>query len=121
MFEPNASVAGETRARLLRHLEDLHRLHLALLDDSRALKTLTAAGHARLEIELLTELLEQYLSANDAFLENMRNRVEARLGLLRRSDPAAGSKADSSPEHGAFWLAFSRLGAALRRAAGANA
>ncbi len=69
-----------------------------------------------LEIELATQLLEQYLAATDAFLENMRARYEARLGLLRRGEPQAGPKAEHAPGHGTFWLGFSRLCAVLKRA-----
>jgi hypothetical protein len=103
------------REHLARHLADLHRLHLVLAEDSRALKDFTTAGQPLAEIELATELLEQYLSASNAFLENMRGRFEARLALLRRGEPAAGLRRDAAPGHGGFWLAFSRLCAALRR------
>ncbi|HVB66379.1 MAG TPA: hypothetical protein VNE67_00805 [Acetobacteraceae bacterium] len=103
------------REHLARHLADLHRLHLVLAEDSRAIKDFTTAGHPLAEIELATELLEQYLAASNAFLENMRGRFEARLALLRRGEPAAGLRRDAAPGHGAFWLAFSRLCAALRR------
>lgn len=45
-----------------------------------------------------------------------RGRFEARLALLRRGEPAFGARPEQAPEHGAFWLAFSRLCAVLRRA-----
>lgn len=112
-----ADEARETRLRIARHLADLHRLHLSLSQDSRALKRFTLAGRAGLEIEIAAELIEQYLGSSDAFLENMRGRFEARLGLLRRGEPRQGAEPDDAPGHGAFWLAFSRLCAVLRRAA----
>ena len=112
----------ETRLRIARHLADLHRLHLALAQDSRALKRFTLGGRPSFEIEIAAELIEQYLGSSDAFLENMRGRFEARLGLLRRGEPRQGPNQGSAPEdapgHGAFWLAFSRLCAVLRRAGG---
>ena len=108
------------RERLARHLADLHRLYLVLAEDSRSLKTFTTAGQPLTEIELASELLEQYLAASNAFLENMRGRYEARLALLRRGEPAQGQaqglRREDAPGHGAFWLAFSRLCAVLRRA-----
>jgi hypothetical protein len=103
------------REHLARHLAELHRLHLMLGEDSRMLKTFTTAGQPLVEIELASELLEQYLAGSNAFLENMRGRFEARLALLRRGEPAAGLRRDTTPGHGAFWLAFSRLCAVLRR------
>jgi hypothetical protein len=106
----------EARARIARHLQDLHRLHLALAEESRGLKRFTTEGQAAVEIALAAELLEQYLGASGAFLENMRGRYEARLALLRRGEPAYGGRPDQAPEHGAFWLGFSRLCAVLRRA-----
>jgi hypothetical protein len=106
----------EARARIGRHLQELHRLHLVLAEESRALKRFTTEGQAQVEIALATELLEQYLGASGAFLENMRGRYEARLPLLRRGEPAFGARPDQAPEHGAFWLGFSRLCAVLRRA-----
>ena len=105
----------DARTRITRHLQDLHRLHLALAEESRALKRFTTDGQAGIEIALATEMLEQYLGASDAFVENMRGRFEARLPLLRRGEPAFGGRPDQAPEHGAFWLAFSRLCAVLRR------
>jgi hypothetical protein len=107
----------EARARIARHLQDLHRLHLALAEESRALKRFTTEGRSEVEIALATELIEQYLGASGGFLENMRGRFEARLPLLRRGEPAFGNRPDQAPEHGAFWLGFSRLCAVLRRCA----
>jgi hypothetical protein len=106
----------EARIRIARHLQDLHALHLALADESRALKRFTTEGRGRIEIDLAAEMIEGYLGATGAFLENMRGRFEARLPLLRRGEPAFGGRPDQAPEHGAFWLAFSRLCAVLRRA-----
>jgi hypothetical protein len=108
----------ETRARIARHLQELHRLHLALAEESRAIKRFTTEGQAGVEIALATEMLEQYLGASAGFVENMRGRFEARLALLRRGEPAFGGRPDQAPEHGAFWLAFSRLCAVLRRCGG---
>ena len=111
----------EARARIARHLQDLHRLHLALAEESRALKRFTTEGQARVEIAVATEMLEQYLGASGGFIENMRGRFEARLALLRRGEPAFGGRPDQAPEHGGFWLAFSRLCAVLRRCGGGAA
>ncbi len=106
----------EARLRFARHLAELHRLHLTMLAEGRALKRFTSAGRASAEIEITAELLEQYLSGSDAFLENMRGRMEARLGVLRRGEPVVNGKFDDAPGHGGFWLSFSRLCAVLRRA-----
>jgi hypothetical protein len=106
----------EARARIARHLQDLHRLHLLLAEESRGLKRFTTEGRAAVEIALASDMLEQYLGASGAFLENMRGRFEARLALLRRGEPAFGGRPEQAPEHGAFWLGFSRLCAVLRRA-----
>ena len=111
-----ADEVRETRLRIARHLAELHRLHLALAQDSRTLKRFTLAGRPGYEIEIAAELIEQYLGSSDAFLENMRGRFESRLGLLRRGEPRQGTEPDDAPGHGAFWLAFSRLCAVLRRA-----
>ena len=116
---PNRPIADnpvrEARERLARHLAELHRLHMVLADDSRSLKSFTADGHQLAEIELASEMLEQYLAASGAFLENMRGRFDARLGLLRRGEPVVNGNRDAAPGHAAFWLAFSRLCVALRR------
>lgn len=114
--ETTVDEVREARMRLTRHLTELHKLHLTLLAETRGLKRFTSAGRANAEIEVTAEVLEQYLSATDAFLENMRGRVEARLGLLRRGEPVVNGRAQDAPGHGAFWLTFSRLCAVLRRA-----
>lgn len=108
--------AREARLRMARHLAELHRLHVALAEEGRALKRFTTEGQAAVEIEIASEMLEQYLAGTGAFLENMRGRFEARLGLLRRGEPANGGRPEMAPGHGAFWLGFSRLCAVLRRA-----
>jgi hypothetical protein len=109
-------LAREMRQSIARHLAELHRLHIALAADSRALKRLTTEGHAQSEIEIAAEMLEQYMAASGAFLENMRGRFENRLGLLRRGDPVGPDAAPGQGPvgHGPFWYAFSRLCAALR-------
>ncbi len=112
---PLADRAREARLGIARHLAELRRLHLALAQDSRTLKTFTTEGNAAVEIEVASEMLEQYLVESDAFLENMRGRFEARLGLLRRGEPRSGPDPEFAPGHGAFWLGFSRLCAVLRR------
>ncbi len=109
----------EARARIARHLQDLHRVHLALAEESRAIKRFTTEGQAAVEIALATEMLEQYLGASGGFVENMRGRFEARLALLRRGEPAFGGRPGETPGHGVFWLGFSRLCAVLRRCGGA--
>ncbi len=115
LMKANESVAHDARERLARHLAELHRLHIALANDSRALKRFTAEDQAQTEIELASQMLEQYLAASGAFLENMRGRFEARLGLLRRGEPVVNGSRDSAPGHATFWLAFSRLCAVLQR------
>jgi hypothetical protein len=102
---------------LARHLVELHRVHLALLNDARSMKAFSFDGRALAEIELASEMLEQYLGASTAFLENMRGRFENRLALLRRGEPIANANRDDAPGHPEFWLAFSRLTALLRRVA----
>ena len=114
----NDPQAAEARLRFARHLAELHRLHLALADESRALKHFTTAGRPGVEVEIAAEMLEQYLGSSNAFLENMRGRFEARLGLLRRGEPRLGPSPEAAPGHGAFWLSFSRLCAVLRRVGG---
>jgi hypothetical protein len=119
-MEPTSTASDDTarecRQRVAAHLQDLHRIHLALAEDSRALKRFTTEGSARVELELAAEMLELYMASSAAFLENMRGRFEARLPLLRRGEPAFGNHPERAPEHGAFWLSFSRLCAVLRRA-----
>lgn len=112
LMDTNGIVARE---RLARHLAELHRVHIALANDSRALKQFTAEDQAQTEIELASQMLEQYLAASGAFLENMRGRFEARLRLLRRGERVVNGSRDAAPGHAAFWLAFSRLCAVLRR------
>lgn len=109
------AAAHEARQRITRQMQELHRLHLALAEESRALKAFTTEGQAQFEIELAATLIEDYLNATAAFRENMRGRFEARLPLLRRGEPSFGGKPGQAPEHGAFWLGFSRLCAVLRR------
>jgi hypothetical protein len=105
----------ETRNRVAHHLADLHRLHLVLANDARSMKAFSFDGRAMAEIELASEMLEQYLASTSAFLENMRGRFEARLVFLRRGEPIANANRDDAPGHAEFWLAFSRLTALLRR------
>ena len=114
-METNATFVREARERLAHHLAELHRLHAALANDSRALKQFTVENRAQTEIELASEMLEQYLASSGAFLENMRGRFETRLGLLRRGEPVVNGSREAAPGHAAFWLAFSRLCAVLRR------
>lgn len=106
----------EARDRLATHLADLHRLHIVLAEDSRALKRLTAEGNALAEIQMAAELMEQYIASSNAFLENMRGRMEARLTVLRRGEPITNGRPENAPGHAMFWLAFSRMTAVLRRA-----
>lgn len=121
MAETQQKLAEESRdARLAiaRHLAELHKLHLTLAQDSRALKRFTGMGYPMAEIEIAAEMLEQYLGSSEAFLENMRGRFESRLGLLRRGEPRIGPNPDEAPAHGAFWMSYSRLCAVLRRISG---
>ena len=111
-----ANEVQETRRRIATHLAALHHLNLALAQDSRNLKSFTTMGHPLAEIEIAAEMLEQYMTSTEAFLENMRGRFEARLGLPRRGEPRAGTDAEIA--HGGFWLAYSRLSVALRRLGG---
>jgi hypothetical protein len=107
----------EARLAIARHLAELHKLHLALAADSRRLKSLGAEGTSQAEIEIAAEMLEQYMAATGAFLENMRGRFEARLAILRRAEPRGTEVApgQGASGHGPFWYAFSRLCAALRQ------
>lgn len=114
--EPHArDSVRDTRERVAQHLVDLHHLHIALLTDARMMKAFSFDGRALAEIELASEMLEQYLAASSAFLENMRGRFESQLDLLRRGEPIANANRDDAPGHPEFWLAFSRLTALLRR------
>ena len=106
----------EARARVAHHLVDLHRLHLVLANDARSMKAFSFDGRAMAEIELASEMLEQYLAISSAFLENMRGRFDVRLDFLRRGAPSGNSNREDAPGHAEFWLAFSRLTAVLRRA-----
>jgi hypothetical protein len=109
---------SEARARLARHLSELHKLHVVLASDSQSLKDFSQNGNGLAEIKLGSELLEQYLAMSDAFLENMRGRFEARLGTLRRAEPqleGKPGKAEHAPGHTQFWLDYSRLTSVLRR------
>lgn len=110
--------AREARLTIARHLAELHKLHLALAADSRRLKALTHDGRGQAEIEIAAEMLEQYMAATGAFLENMRGRFEARLALLRRAEPKGAELApgQGASGHGPFWYAFSRLCVALKQA-----
>jgi hypothetical protein len=115
---PDTDPSRDLRVAIARHLAELHRLNLALAADSRALKTLTLDGKGQAEIEIAAEMLEQYMAATGAFLENMRGRYEARLPLLRRAEPhgAELSPGQGASGHGPFWYAFSRLCLALKQA-----
>lgn len=110
--------AREHRIAIARHLAELHKLHLALAADSRRLKALTHEGRGLAEIEIAAEMLEQYMAATGAFLENMRGRFEARLPLLRRVEPKGTELApgQGAAGHGPFWYAFSRLCVVLKQA-----
>jgi hypothetical protein len=109
--------AREARESVTKHLAELHRLHIALAADMRGLKRMDHDGHAMAEIEIAAGMIEQYMAATGAFLENMRGRFEARLPMLRRAEPdRGGGPGREAPGHGAFWYAFSRLCAALRQA-----
>ena len=81
-MEPTSNTTDDSgrdcRQRIATHLQDLHRVHLALAEDSRALKHFTTEGNARVELELAAEMLELYMASSAAFLENMRGRFEAR-------------------------------------------
>jgi hypothetical protein len=103
------------RTEMVAHFAELHRLHLVLANDARSMKGFSFDGRAMAEIELASELLEQYLAASGAFLENMRGRFDARLTFLRRGEPIGYANRDDAPGHAEFWLAFSRLTAVLRR------
>lgn len=104
--DPMAAEARETRLRIAHHLAELHRVHLALAQESRGLKRFTLDGRAGTEIEIAAEMLEQYLGASSAFLENMRGRFEARLDLLRRashgSAPTPRTRRAMAPSGSAF-------------------
>jgi len=107
--------AQDARRRVAHRLIEVQTVLLALSEDMRGLKQLTVAGHPTAEIELAAETIEQFLVITGAFAENMRGRFEARLGLLRRGEPVSDGKPDPGPRHATFWMAFSRLSAAVRR------
>ncbi len=111
---------GDARANLAAQLAELQRVHVALATTSRSLKAFSNDGRGLAEIRLAYEMLEQYLAMSEAFLENMRGRFEARLGLLRRAEPqleGKPGKPELAPGHTQFWLEFSRLTSVLRRLA----
>lgn len=114
--ETTAADIKAARERLATHLADLHRLHIVLAQDSRELKRFTAEGNPLVEIQMATELLEQYIGASNAFLENMHGRLDVRLTVLRRGEPITNGRPENAPGHATFWLAFSRMCAVLRRA-----
>jgi hypothetical protein len=110
--------AQEARRRIAHRLIEVQTVLLALSEDTRGLKQLTVAGHPTAEIEIAAETIEQFLVITGAFAENIRGRFEARLGVLRRGEPVSDGKPDRGPRHGTFWMAFSRLSAAVRRLEG---
>jgi hypothetical protein len=110
----------EARAMLTRHVAGLQQLHIDLAGASRSLKHFSEDGAGLAEIRLAYEMLEQYLAITDAFLENMRARFDARLGVLKRAEPHDEFKPghpEREPGNTEFWLEFSRLSAVLRRVA----
>jgi hypothetical protein len=114
------SEIADTRTRLAHHLADLQKIHVTLAADAQSLKDFSTNSAGLVEIKLGYEMLEQYLAITDAFVENMRGRFEARLGVLRRAEPVMEGKPgkpDLAPGHTAFWLEFSRLTSVLRRIA----
>lgn len=120
MQETGLESTGDARARLARHLAELQKFHVLLAGQSQSLKKFGNNGAGLCEIRLAYELLEQYLAQSDAFLENMRARFDARLGVLRRAEPLLDGKPnqpDLAPGHTEFWMEYSRLTAVLRRIA----
>ncbi len=111
--------AQEARRRIAHRLVELQQVLVALSEDCRALKLFSLEGHEQTEAEIGAELLEQFLAVTGAFAENQRGRFENRLAVLRRGEPLVNGKPDNAPGHAAFWLAFSRLRAVLRRLGGA--
>ncbi len=111
---------NDARAKVARDLAELQKFHVMLAADAQALKNFSANGAGITEIKLAYEMLEQYVAMTDAFLENMRGRFEARMGVLRRAEPQVEGKPgrpDLAPGHTIFWLEFSRLSSVLRRIA----
>ena len=113
--QTHSEQAQDARRRIAHRLVELQHVLLALSEDSRALKGFGLGGHEQTELEIAAELIEQFLSITAAFGENLRGRYEHRLPLLRRGEPLLDGKPDHAPGHAAFWMAFSRLRAALRR------
>ena len=111
---PPPAEVSEARSRIARHLAELMRLQEALTFDMQALKTFSVEGTGIGEIRLAAETLTQYLSIADTFLENMHKRLEYRLGVLRRAEPALDTPRHETA-HLHFWLEFSALTAVLRR------
>jgi hypothetical protein len=107
--------ALSARRRIAHRLAELQQVLLALSEDSRTLKVFGTGGHEQTELEITAELIEQFLGITGAFAENLRGRYENRLALLRRGEPQIESKRGDAPGHAAFWMAFSRLRAVLRR------
>lgn len=114
MSQSEAAMAA--RGRIARLLGEIQQAQLRLVQETRSLKALTAEGSPRAELDIVTEALEVYMSQNAAVLENLRGRMETRLGVIRRLEPVVNGTPESSPGHGPFWLSYSRLCAALRRA-----
>ena len=111
---------AEARTKLVRQLAEMQRFHVQLAGLASLAKKFGNNGDGLVEIRLGYEMLEQYIAQSDAFLENMRGRFDARLGVLRRAEPLVGGRpnqADIAPGHNEFWLEFSRLSAVLRRIA----
>ena len=116
--EPGLESIADARGRMVRHLAELQKFHVMLAGQSSGLKKFGNNGAGLAEIRLAYEMLEQYLAQTDSFLENMRGRFEARLGVLRRAEPLVEGRPnqpDLAPGHTEFWLEFSRLTAVLRR------
>jgi len=104
----------------VRYLAELQKFHVVLAGQSSAMKKFGNNGAGLSEIRLAYEMLEQYLAQTDSFLENMHGRFEARLGVLRRSEPQLDGRPNQpgmAPGHTEFWLEFSRLTSVLRRIA----
>jgi hypothetical protein len=118
MDDSIGETTSDARARMVRQLAELQKFHVMLAGQSRSLKKFGNNGGGLAEIRLAYEMLEQYLAQTDSFLENMRARFEARLGVLRRAEPQLEGKPnqpDMAPGHTEFWLEFSRLTSVLRR------
>jgi len=119
-MDGKADTMTDARVRMARHLAELQKFHVALAMHSSAMKKFGNNGEGLAEIRLAYEMLEQYMAQTDSFLENMRGRFDARLGVLRRAEPQLDgrpNRADMAPGHNEFWLEFSRLTSVLRRIA----